>query len=79
MTETIPALLRQAAAIHGDKAALCSSVDGPISFVDLDRAADRVAKALLADGMEAGERSAIWASNMWELVAVAVGVQRIRG
>ena len=79
MIETIPALLRQAANLYGAKAALCSSVDGPISFIDLDHAADRVAKALLADGMDAGERIAIWAPNMWEWVAAAVGVQRIGG
>jgi acyl-CoA synthetase (AMP-forming)/AMP-acid ligase II len=79
MTDTIPALLRTAAQKYGGKAALCSTVDGPISFADLDAQADRVARALLADGMEHGERTAIWAPNMWEWVAAAAGTQRVGG
>ena len=79
MTDTIPTLLRAAAQKYGAKAALCSTVDGATSFADLDAQADRVARALLADGMEHGERTAIWAPNMWEWVAAAVGTQRVGG
>jgi len=79
MTDTIPALLRAAARAHGSKPALSSVTDGAISFADLDAQADRVARALLADGMAAGERTALWAPNMWEWVAAAVGIQRIGG
>jgi acyl-CoA synthetase (AMP-forming)/AMP-acid ligase II len=76
---TIPALLRAAASRYGDKPALVSAQDGATGFAELDRQADRVAGALLADGMEAGERTAIWAPNMWEWVAAAAGTQRIGG
>jgi acyl-CoA synthetase (AMP-forming)/AMP-acid ligase II len=79
MTDTIPALLRSAARTHGDKAALSSSADGTTSFAELDAQADRVARALIADGMAHGERIAIWAPNMWEWVAAATGIQRIGG
>ena len=79
MTMTIPALMRDAAARYGDRAALVSHTDGAMSFRDLDRQADLVAKALLADGAQPGERAAIWAPNMWEWVAVAIGIQRAAG
>ena len=76
---TIPALMREAARRFGDKPALMSAVDGAISFAELDREADRFARALIADGMAAGERSAIWAPNGWEWVAAAIGAQRAGG
>ena len=79
MTDTIPALLRAAARLYGEKPALASAVDGTTSFAELDRQADLVARALLADGMAPAERIAIWAPNLWEWVAVACGVQRIGG
>ena len=79
MTKTIPGLLRDAARRLGDTPALVSQVDGAISFRELDRQADLVAKALLADGAKPGDRTAIWAPNMWEWVAAAVGIQRVEG
>lgn len=79
MTTTIPGLLRDAARRHGDRPALVSQVDGAISFADLDRQADLVAKALMADGARPGDRTAVWAPNMWEWVAAAVGIQRAQG
>lgn len=79
MSTTIPALLREAAALYGERAALVSPSDGAMSFRALDDHADRVAKALLADGALPGDRSAIWAPNMWEWVAGAVGLQRAGG
>ncbi len=79
MTETIPALLRRAGRVYGGKAALDCVSDGPVGFDRLDFVADRFAKALLADGMAHGELVGIWAPNMWEWVAAAVGAQRIGG
>ena len=79
MTTTIPSLMRDAAARHGDRAALVSQVDGAISFRELDRQADLIAKALIADGAQPGDRAAIWAPNMWEWVAAAIGIQRAAG
>ena len=79
MTKTIPGLMREAARLHGARRALVSQVDGAISFAELDRQADLVAKALIADGAQPGDRSAVWAPNMWEWVAVAIGIQRAAG
>jgi HIP---CoA ligase len=79
MTETIPALMRDAARRYGERAALVSPVDGAISYQVLDAKADLVAKALIADGARQGDRAAIWAPNMWEWVAAAIGIQRSGG
>ncbi|GAY24433.1 AMP-binding protein [Sphingobium fuliginis] len=79
MTTTIPALMRSAAARHGDRPALVSQTDGAISYRELDRQADLVAKALIADGARPGDRASIWAPNMWEWVAIAIGIQRAAG
>ncbi len=76
---TIPALLKDAARRFGDKAALASAADGAIGFAELDRQADRVARALLADGFAKGDRVGIWAPNLWEWVAAATGTQRVGG
>lgn len=79
MTTTIPALMRDAARRYGDRAALVSPVDGSISYRELDAQADLIAKALMADGVQQGDRTAIWAPNMWEWVAAAIGIQRVGG
>src|SRR5437773_2094527 len=71
--------MREAARRFGDKPALMSTSDGPTSFAELDRHADGFARALIADGMAPGERTAIWAPNQWEWVAAAIGAQRARG
>ncbi|MBO9377238.1 AMP-binding protein [Sphingomonas histidinilytica] len=76
---TIPALLRDAAARYRDRAALHSATDGPTSYRELDRRADEVAKAMIADGARPGDRAGIWAPNMWEWVVATVGIQRAGG
>ena len=79
MTTTIPALMRDAARQYGDRAALVSQVDGAVSFRELDHRADLIARALIADSARPGDRAAIWAPNMWEWVAAAIGIQRAGG
>jgi acyl-CoA synthetase (AMP-forming)/AMP-acid ligase II len=74
--DTVPGLLRAAARRWGSKHALTSIGEAPIGFAELDRQADRFARAVIADGMAANERLAIWAPNSWEWVAAAVGAQR---
>ena len=49
------------------------------SFAWLHAEADRFARALIADGMQAGERIGLWAPNSREWVAAAVGAQRAGG
>lgn len=75
---TIPRLLSEAAARWKDKPALVAK-DVTVSFAELDRKATEVARAFLAAGLRKGDPVALWAPNMWEWVAVAVGAQRIGG
>ena len=58
---------------------MVSPTDGAISYRELDRQIDLIAKALIADGARPGDRAAIWAPNMWEWVAIAIGIQRAAG
>ncbi|GAC1572421.1 MAG: FadD3 family acyl-CoA ligase [Sphingomicrobium sp.] len=75
---TIPRLLSEAAARWKDKPALVAH-DRTVSFAELDGRATEVARAFLAAGLQKGDRVALWAPNMWEWVAVAVGAQRVGG
>lgn len=79
MAETIPQLAREAAALHGDKVALAAPTGETIGFRALDALADRVARGLIADGMEPGGKVAIWLPNCFEWVAAAIGAQRAGG
>jgi acyl-CoA synthetase (AMP-forming)/AMP-acid ligase II len=75
---TIPALLAEAARRHKSRPALVAA-DVTVSFERLDFEADRAARAFVAGGLQPGERVAVWAPNMWEWVAAAVGAQRAGG
>ena len=79
MAETIPRLAREAAVLHGDKAALVAPTGETIGFRALDALADRFARGLIADGMEPGGKVAIWLPNCFEWVAAAIGAQRAGG
>ncbi len=79
MEETIPQLSREAARRFGDKAAMLAPSGESIGFRDLDSLADRFARALIADGLEPGERVAVWLPNCFEWVAAAIGAQRAGG
>lgn len=48
-----------------------------LSYVALDQASDRVASALLASGVERGDRIAIWSANRTEWLIVHHGAVRI--
>jgi acyl-CoA synthetase (AMP-forming)/AMP-acid ligase II len=71
---TTPRLLRQSAERFGDAAAV---EDGTtrLSFRGLLDAANRVAGACIARGIEPGDRVAVWAPNLWEWIPVALGLQ----
>jgi acyl-CoA synthetase (AMP-forming)/AMP-acid ligase II len=75
---TIPQLLTHAARRAPDHPALAAH-DGAITFAELEHQADKAAKGFLAAGLRKGERVAVWAPNMWEWVAAAVGAQRVGG
>ncbi len=73
---TVPALAAQAARERGPQPALR---DGgtTLSFAELDGLRRRVARALIASGIQRGERVAVWAPNLWEWVAAALGVHSL--
>jgi acyl-CoA synthetase (AMP-forming)/AMP-acid ligase II len=75
---TIPQVLDEAAARFGSAEAL---VDGDVrlDWRQLASAADEAARALIASGIERGDRVAIWAPNIGEWVIAALGVHRVGG
>lgn len=76
--ETIGACLRRVASELHDKEALVSLHQGVrLTYGQLDEQVDLVAKSLLALGVEAGDRVAVWSPNYWEWIAVQYGTARI--
>src|SRR5258708_3323331 len=76
MPPTIPAALARAVERFGDRQAL---VDGGLrlSYTQLATEVDRAARALVASGVQKGDRIAIWAPNMGEWVIVALAIHRV--
>jgi acyl-CoA synthetase (AMP-forming)/AMP-acid ligase II len=72
---TIPAVLEAAATRFPEREAL---VEGELrlTFSQLAEAADEAARALVAWGVEPGDRVALWAPNMAEWVIAALGASR---
>jgi fatty-acyl-CoA synthase len=72
--ETIGANLERTAARFADRPAIVSRHQGArLTYAEFDAEVDRVARALLAAGFEAGERIGIWSPNRveWALVQYA--------
>jgi HIP---CoA ligase len=72
-TLTTPALMAQAAARYGAHPAI-ETEDAVLTYAELDAARREAARALLACGIEAGDRIAIWAPNLpvWIVAALAI-------
>jgi acyl-CoA synthetase (AMP-forming)/AMP-acid ligase II len=70
---TIPRLVRSAAERFGDAEALVEA-DSRLSFADLSVAVDGSAAAMIAAGLQPGDRAAIWAPNVSEWIVAALGV-----
>jgi acyl-CoA synthetase (AMP-forming)/AMP-acid ligase II len=75
---TIPRLVRVAAERHADLAAI---VDDRVTLTFGALAAEvrRAARALLALGVAARDRVAVWAPNGWEWVVAALAIQSVGG
>ncbi|MDE0606103.1 MAG: FadD3 family acyl-CoA ligase [Acidimicrobiaceae bacterium] len=71
--ETIPELIDDAANRFGDLEAM---VDGDIrwNFREFRTEIHTAARALMASGVSAGDRVALWAPNIWEWAVAALGV-----
>jgi HIP---CoA ligase len=74
-TTTLPAMVTAAASAHAGRDAI---VDGAvrITYADLAERVDEVARAMLAAGIEPGDRVAVWAPNGWRWVLAALGAVR---
>jgi acyl-CoA synthetase (AMP-forming)/AMP-acid ligase II len=75
---TIPQLIARAAERFGDSEAV---VDGEVrlSFQEFADEIDKAARALLASNVEAGDRVAIWAPNIYEWAVAALAVHTVGG
>ncbi len=74
LEETIGACLRRIAGRFGEREALISCEQGVrMTYAQLDAEVDRVARGLLALGLEQGDRVGIWSPNcaQWTLVQLA--------
>ncbi|HXZ62871.1 MAG TPA: AMP-binding protein, partial [Acidimicrobiales bacterium] len=71
--DTVPAALEHAADVFGDEEAV---VDGDVrwSFAQLNDESLRVAEALAASGVRAGDRVALWSPNSARWIAASFGV-----
>ncbi len=69
---TIPGLVRWAADEHGDAEAVVD--DGTrLDFTEVAERVDRAGRAMIAAGVEPGDRVAVWAPNCWEWIPAALG------
>ncbi len=75
---TVPAMVRDAARRYGDAEAV---VDGArrVGFAELSAMVTRGARALLASGVERGDRVAVWAPNSLQWIVAALGVTTAGG
>ncbi len=76
--QTIGDCLDATVAAHGDREALVSChQDLRYSWAELGAAVDRVARGLLAAGLDAGDRLGIWSPNCAEWVLVQLAAARL--
>ena len=73
LPQTIPGLVERAAAEFGPDEALVDE-DERITFTELAARAAQAARALIASGIEPGDRVSIWAPNCREWVIAALGI-----
>jgi acyl-CoA synthetase (AMP-forming)/AMP-acid ligase II len=71
---TIPAALTRAAADFGDAAALAGPGAPRLTYRELHEQVVTVARALIAEGVEPGDRVAVWSPNTHHWVLAALGV-----
>lgn len=73
---TIVQLFANAAQAYGDRPAI-EEEGRAISYRELDQLRRQAARALIALGVQAGDRVAIWAPNIWEWIVAAGALQSV--
>ncbi len=75
---TIPAMLRATAAEHAEREAVVDTSAEPtarLTYAEVKDRVDEVAAAVVAAGIQRGDRVAIWAPNCWEWIVALLGLQ----
>ena len=75
---TIPAMLRATAAEHAEREAVVDTSAEPtvrLTYAEVKDRVDGVAAAVIAAGIQRGDRVAIWAPNCWEWIVSLIGLQ----
>lgn len=72
----LPHLATRAARCFGHVTAIEGEDGETLTYVDLERAIRDVARACIANGVEPGDRVAIWAPNVTRWILAALGAQR---
>lgn len=72
MLKSIGEIARQAAREHGDKIALVVA-DQRFTFGEIDALSNQFANALVASGLEPGDRVSLYANNCWEWIVAYYG------
>ncbi len=70
---SIPMMLRDAARSDPEGEAVVTGTQR-VTYAELERMAARAARALLASGIERGDRVALWAPNSLEWIVAALGI-----
>ena len=73
---TIPEMLEKQAETLGDRPAIVDDAT-TLSFVELAERVDEAARALIAVGIQKGDRIAIWAPNAWEWIVCALAIHSV--
>ncbi|CAH0991271.1 3-[(3aS,4S,7aS)-7a-methyl-1, 5-dioxo-octahydro-1H-inden-4-yl]propanoyl:CoA ligase [Sinobacterium norvegicum] len=71
---TLPAILAAAVAQYANNTALKEG-DTELSFAELAEQAQLACRAVIANGVDKGDRVAIWAPNVYEWIIAALGLQ----
>lgn len=75
---TIPAMLRAVSAERPDDEAVVDTSTEPatrLTYGELQARVDQLAAAVVAAGVQPGDRVAIWAPNCWEWIVALLGLQ----
>ncbi len=78
LVETIGANLGRTVAAHADRQAVISRHQGVrLSYSELDAEVDRIARALVAAGLERGDRLGLWSPNRVEWMLIQYATARL--
>ena len=78
LVATTVSMVTQRAQTLGERPAIADG-ETTLSFAGLAERVDEAARALLAEGIDRGDRVAIWAPNIWEWIVCALAIHSVGG